>query len=56
MKVILFLVCFAIFLLGLFLMSIADVATGIEGITFVGGILTVAISIAIPIHILPRLD
>ncbi|WP_200936744.1 hypothetical protein [Leifsonia sp. Root112D2] len=56
MKVIMFLICFAIFLLGFYLMSIADVVTGGEAITFIGGILAVALSIAIPVHILPKFD
>ena len=56
MKIVMFVICFAIFLCGLYLMSIADVVTGFQAGTFIGGILAVALSIAIPVHILPKFD
>ncbi|MCX7522460.1 hypothetical protein OSC27_09260 [Microbacterium sp. STN6] len=56
MKIVMFVVCFAIFLFGLWLMSVADVVTGWEALTFLGGILAVALSVAIPVHVLPKFD
>lgn len=56
MKVISLIVSFALFLGGLLLMGYASEFTGWEGATFIGGILAVALSIAIPVHVLPKLD
>jgi hypothetical protein len=56
MGVIAFIVCFAIFLGGLFLMGWAPEAVGIEAPLFIGGILAVTLSIAIPVHVLQKFD
>jgi hypothetical protein len=56
MGVIAFIICFAIFLGGLFLMGTAVEAVGLEAPLFIAGILTVALSIAIPVHVLEKFD
>ena len=56
MKVIALIVCFALFLGGLALMGYAAEFTGWEGITFFGGIIAIALAIAIPVHVLTKLD
>jgi hypothetical protein len=56
MGVIAFIICFAIFLGGLFLMGTAVEAVGIEAPLFIAGILAVALSIAIPVHVLEKFD
>jgi hypothetical protein len=56
MNVIAFIVSFAIFLGGLFLMGWAVEAVGIEAPLFISGILAVALSIAIPVHVMEKFD
>jgi len=56
MKIFLFIVCFAIFLFGLWLMSIAEDVIGWQAPVFFGGIIAVAIAIAIPVHVIPKAD
>lgn len=52
-----FVVSFVAFIAGLYLMGIAfDVPEEFGYVTFGGGILAVAIGVAIPVHILKRLD
>jgi hypothetical protein len=52
-----FVVSFAFFVAGLYLMGIAfDVAENLGLVTFAGGLLAVAVGVAIPVHILHRLD
>ena len=52
-----FVVSFAIFILGFYLMGIAfDVAENMGAVTFAGGLLAVAVGVFIPVHIMHRLD
>lgn len=54
--VIAFILCFALFLFGLFLMGLATTLSAWEGPVFIGGILCIAASFGIPVHFLSRLD
>jgi hypothetical protein len=56
MRILEFLICFAIFLFGVWLLGIADTVVGWQPAVFFGGILCIAASFAIPAHILPRTD
>ena len=49
-----FLIAMALFLFGMWLMSIADVVTGFEAIVFFGGIASVSLALAIPVNVLGR--
>jgi hypothetical protein len=49
-------VCFALFLGGLLLFGIAPILPDWEAAVFFVGILCVAASLAIPVHLLPKLD
>jgi hypothetical protein len=55
-NVITFVITMAIFLFGLWLMAIAPELAGFEAVTFFGGILAVALAVAIPVNILGRAD
>lgn len=50
--VVAFILCFVLFLVGLFLLGVADALPGWQGIVFIGGILCVALSFGIPVHAL----
>ena len=52
MHIVAFIVAFAIFVLGLWLFGLAFSVTSLMGATFIAGILCVAISMAIPFHLL----
>jgi hypothetical protein len=54
--VIAFILCFALFLFGLFLLGMADVLPPVQGLVFFCGILCVALSFGIPVHLLSKLD
>jgi len=54
--VIAFILCFALFLFGLFLLGVADTLPAWQGVVFVSGILCVALSFGIPVHLLSKLD
>ncbi len=56
MRIIAFVIALAFFLGGLTLMAYAFGAGGAEFLMFFGGILAVAVSIVIPVHILKRID
>lgn len=56
MNVITFVITMALFVFGIWLMSIAVELPGFEAITFFGGIIAVAIAVAIPVNILGRAD
>lgn len=56
MNVVAFLISMAIFVFGLWLMGTAPVMAGFEAITFLGGILAVAVAVAIPMNVLGRGD
>jgi hypothetical protein len=52
-----FVVSFALFVGGLYLMGIAfDVAENLGLVTFAGGLLAVAAGVFIPVHIMHRID
>ena len=52
-----FVISFALFCLGLYLMGIAfNVPENMGLITFGGGILAIAAGIAIPVHVIHRID
>jgi hypothetical protein len=55
-KVLVFIVAFAIFLAGLYLFALAFQVVGFEIVLFTAGIVATAIAIAIPVHVLKRLD
>lgn len=56
MNVIAFVVAIALFLGGLLLMGYSFYVVGFQGPVFVAGIFAVAASIAIPVHVLKRID
>lgn len=52
-----FVISFAVFILGLYLMGIAfDVPEDMGLVTFGGGILAVSVGVFIPVHIMKRID
>ena len=51
-----FVVTVAIFLGGLLLMGYAFYMPGYEALAFIGGILAVSLAVAIPVHVLNRVD
>lgn len=51
-----FVVSLAIFVGGLVLMGYAFYMPGYELIAFIGGILAVSFAVAIPVHVLKRID
>ncbi|MDO7882333.1 hypothetical protein [Antiquaquibacter soli] len=56
MKIIVFLVSLAIFIAGMYLMGSAFYVPGWEAAVFLGGILASSIGLAIPVHVLKRID
>jgi hypothetical protein len=56
MNVVALIVSFVLFLGGLLLMGYAPEFTGWQGITFIAGILCMALSFALPVHVLTKLD
>ncbi len=56
MNVFAFVIAIALFLGGLLLMGYSFYATGFQGAMFVAGIFAVAASIAVPVHVLKRID
>ncbi len=56
MNVIAFIVAIALFIGGLLLMGYSFYAYGFQGPMFVGGILAVGAALAIPVHVLKRID
>ena len=56
MNVVAFLVAIALFIGGLFLMGNSFYVEGLQLLVFLGGILAVAASIALPVHVLKRID
>ena len=56
MNVVAFLIAIALFIGGLFLMGYSFYVEGLEILMFLGGILAVSLSIALPVHILKRID
>lgn len=51
-----FVVAVAIFIGGLLLMGYSFYMPGYELVAFIGGVLAVSLSVAIPVHVLHRVD
>ena len=56
MNVVAFLIAMGLFVFGMWLMSIAVDLPGLEAVMFFGGIMCVAVAVAIPVNILGRAD
>lgn len=56
MKILAFVVSLVIFVGGMYVMGSAFYVPGAEGFVFFGGILLCALGIAIPVHVLKRID
>lgn len=56
MNIIAFVISIIIFVAGLYVMGSSFYVTGFEGVVFIGGILLSAIGLAIPVHVLKRID
>ena len=56
MKLIAFLVSLALFVGGLFIMGHAFYVPGFEAPLFIGGILVTSLGLALPVHVLKRVD
>lgn len=56
MNVVAFLIAMGIFVVGLWVMSIAPELPGFEALTFFGGILCASVAVAIPVNLLGRGD
>ena len=54
--VIAFILCFLLFLVGIFLLGLADTLPAWQGLVFFAGILCIALSFGIPVHVLGRAD
>lgn len=55
-KIIGFIVSFALFVGGIYMLAVAFSVPGYESVMFIGGILVSSIGIMIPIHLLKRID
>jgi hypothetical protein len=51
-----FIGCFVLFLLGIFLLGLADTLPGWQGLVFFAGIICIALSFGIPVGVLSRAD
>ena len=56
MKIIAFVISLVAFVLGLYVMGSAFYVPGFEGAAFIGGILLSSLGVAIPVHVLKRVD
>lgn len=56
MNVIAFIIAIALFIGGLLLMGYSFYAVGFQGVVFFSGILAVSAAIALPVHVLKRID
>lgn len=56
MNVFAFVIAIALFIGGLALFAFSFYAVGFEGVVFFGGILAVSAAIALPVHVLKRID
>ncbi|WP_374009057.1 hypothetical protein [Leifsonia sp. LS-T14] len=54
--VIAFILCFLLFLLGIFLLGLAVTLPAWEGLVFFVGILCISLSFGIPVHVLGHAD
>jgi hypothetical protein len=55
-NVVAFLIAMGFFVFGMWILSIAPELPGFEAVTFFGGILCVALAVAIPVNVLGRGD
>ena len=51
-----FIGCFVLFLLGIFLLGLADTLPGWQGLVFFAGIICIALSFGIPVGVLGHAD
>lgn len=56
MNVVAFLIAMGLFVFGMWLMGTATQVVGLEAVVFFGGILCIALAMAIPMNILGRRD
>jgi hypothetical protein len=56
MNVVALIVSFVLFLGGLFLMGLATEVSGAQAFVFFGGIVAVALSFGLPMHVLQKFD
>ena len=55
-KIIGFIVSFALFVGGIYMLAVAFSVPGYESVVFIGGILVSTLGVLIPIHLLKRID
>ncbi|TQL47680.1 hypothetical protein FB562_0746 [Homoserinimonas aerilata] len=56
MNIVAFVISFIVFVGGLLLMGFSFSTPGVELVMFLGGILAVGVAVAIPAHLLKRID
>ena len=56
MNIIAFVISLVLFVAGFYIMGSAFYVTGAEGFVFVAGILCTSLGLAIPVHVLKRID
>lgn len=56
MNVVAFVIAFALFVVGIVLLGVAVGLAAFQGLVFFAGILIICLGIALPIHILKRVD
>ena len=56
MRVVVFVICLALFIGGMFLFGLAPLLPAFQGLVFFIGILCVAAALGIPMHLLERFD
>lgn len=56
MNIIAFIISFGLFAAGFWLMGFAFQTPGLETVTFLGGLAACCVGVAIPVHVLKRLD
>lgn len=56
MNIIAFVISFAMFVGGLYLMGSAFYVEGLESLVFIAGLLCTSLALAIPVHVLKRID
>jgi len=56
MNIVAFIISFIVFVGGLLLMGYAFSTPGVELVMFLGGILAVSVAVAVPAHLLKRVD
>ena len=56
MKIIGFVAALVFFLAGIYVLALAFQIPGYETLVFIGGILLIAVGVAIPMHLMKRID